>query len=433
MRIYKTRKDFTTLNTIGNPTVFSGTVCTITDETTNPMYVFQGGVWNDLVTTQTDLVTGATYLPQTTALQNGFALKLPKWRAALAKVRNGQSNAKLLCLGDSTTLGSGSTGVVGYAASGYLKNIPSKLANALNAVGIPANNNGVFGSGNIATLAALTTFDPRWSGPASWAPTDLTDSLCRYVLRNNTALTTLSFTPAEQVDTFEVFYSKSPLAAGFDLSINAGAATNYDNYNASPVTAIATITDTLGTNTLNITRTTSGVNATGSVYILGVRAYNSAVKTVEVIRAGCSGAKVQDYILQTNPWNARNMLKDSLQPDLTLICLGINDWVAQTNLTTWKTNLNSIITSAKETGDVIIVTPVPSADSVRIASVQQTYVDAIIELAETNGILCVDLWNRFGSYTVANNNGYYTDTSHPNGAGYQDCVAAEMLMINSVG
>lgn len=55
MRIYKTRAEFTALN---NTNIFPGTVCTITDEATNPMYVYQGGEWNNTVTAQTDPVTG---------------------------------------------------------------------------------------------------------------------------------------------------------------------------------------------------------------------------------------------------------------------------------------------------------------------------------------------------------------------------------------
>ena len=387
-----------------------------------------------MVVSNRNPVTGGIELSVSNSdLQNGYALKLPKWRAALAKVRNGQANAKLLCLGDSTTLGSGSTGVAGYQASGYLKNIPSKLSAALNAVGIPANANGVFGSGNIGTLAQYAVFDPRWSGPSSWAGFDLADGLGRYAWRNVSSNTTLSFTPTVQVDTFDVYYSKSPTAAGFDLDINGGTATNYDMYSATFVTAVATITAALGANTLNITRTTSGTNASGSTWILGVRAYNSAAKQVEVIQSGCSGLKVGDNASKANPWNARVMLETYLQPDLTIICLGINDWVAQTNLATWKTNLNNLIASAKVTGDVIIATPVPSDDSVRLASIQQQYVDAIIDLAASNNIQCVDLWRRFGSYSAAYTLGFFTDTAHPTGAGYQDCVAAEMMMVNSTG
>jgi len=48
MRIYKTRADFTKLQAAQNPSVFAGTICTITDEATNPMYTFQNNVWNEL-------------------------------------------------------------------------------------------------------------------------------------------------------------------------------------------------------------------------------------------------------------------------------------------------------------------------------------------------------------------------------------------------
>lgn len=58
MRIYKTRADFVKLQDAQNPNVFAGTVCTITDEALNPMYVFQGGVWNNTVTAITNPITG---------------------------------------------------------------------------------------------------------------------------------------------------------------------------------------------------------------------------------------------------------------------------------------------------------------------------------------------------------------------------------------
>ena len=58
MRIYKTMADFTKLQAAQNPSIFAGTVCTITDEALNPMYVFQGGVWNSTVTATTNPLTG---------------------------------------------------------------------------------------------------------------------------------------------------------------------------------------------------------------------------------------------------------------------------------------------------------------------------------------------------------------------------------------
>jgi len=62
MRIYKTRKDFTALNAAGNPGVFKGTVCTITDEAANPMYAFQNNTWTGVVTATTDPLTGVSSL-----------------------------------------------------------------------------------------------------------------------------------------------------------------------------------------------------------------------------------------------------------------------------------------------------------------------------------------------------------------------------------
>lgn len=62
MRIYKTRADFDKLQSEGSSSLVAGTVCTITDEPTNPMYVYQGGVWNSTVTATTNHVTGGIEL-----------------------------------------------------------------------------------------------------------------------------------------------------------------------------------------------------------------------------------------------------------------------------------------------------------------------------------------------------------------------------------
>jgi len=58
MRIYKTRAEFTRLQAAPSSNTFAGTVCTITDEAANPMYVYQDSMWNSLVTATTKLTGG---------------------------------------------------------------------------------------------------------------------------------------------------------------------------------------------------------------------------------------------------------------------------------------------------------------------------------------------------------------------------------------
>ena len=58
MRIYKTRAEFTRLQAAHSSNTFAGTVCTITDEAANPMYVYQDSMWNSLVTATTNLTGG---------------------------------------------------------------------------------------------------------------------------------------------------------------------------------------------------------------------------------------------------------------------------------------------------------------------------------------------------------------------------------------
>ena len=98
------------------------------------------------------------------------AASLKKWRTALAKVRDGQSNAKLAMFGDSTFLGSGSTGVTGYPAGGRSKGPCVKLADMLNSYFCPAVSHAVIGTGN---NASMFTWDSRFVQGAGWNFTSL--------------------------------------------------------------------------------------------------------------------------------------------------------------------------------------------------------------------------------------------------------------------
>lgn len=62
MRIFKTRQDFTNLQNSGNPNIFAGTICTITDEPANPMYTYQNNNWSSVVTAETNPLTGKVEL-----------------------------------------------------------------------------------------------------------------------------------------------------------------------------------------------------------------------------------------------------------------------------------------------------------------------------------------------------------------------------------
>ena len=83
---------------------------------------------------------------------------LKKWRNALTRVRTGAGNARVLCLGDSTTFGAYSNG---GADTGDLttNSYPALLAGLFNSAGINAHRNSFMGDGG--------GFETSYTGDAS--------------------------------------------------------------------------------------------------------------------------------------------------------------------------------------------------------------------------------------------------------------------------
>ena len=194
------------------------------------------------------------------------AATLKKWRTALGKVRDGQSNAKLAMFGDSTFAGSGSTGVAGYPAGGRSKGPCVKLADMLNSYFCPAVSHAVIGTGN---NSSLYTWDSRFVQGAGWNLVTLNNVWGVSAISNGTTTNNLTFTPSGSVDTFVVWYTTtSGSARSFNWSIDAGATTNVDCNVAKSMASVVIPAGAAGTQRLNLGR------VAGNVYILGIQAYN---------------------------------------------------------------------------------------------------------------------------------------------------------------
>ena len=341
------------------------------------------------------------------------AASLKKWRTALAKVRDGQSNAKLAMFGDSTFLGSGSTGVTGYPAGGRSKGPCVKLADMLNSYFCPAVSHAVIGTGN---NASMFTWDSRFVQGAGWNFTSLNNVWGISAINNSTTTNNLTFTPSGSVDTFVVWYTTtSGSSRSFNWSVDAGGTTNIDCNVAKSMASVVIPAGAAGTHTLNLAR------VAGSVYILGIQAYNSATKCVEVLNMGRSGGRAsQATSSNTEPWDALNALS-TLAPDLTVINLTINEWLNAGTTDAWKINMQQIINVAKTTGDVVLMAGVPSKINQAALAYQSSFAVAAGELAATNDIPFLDVFGRFGAQESLS--ALYTDDIHPNGAGYADMIS----------
>ncbi len=226
--------------------------------------------------------------------------------------------------------------------------------------------------------------------------------------------------PTTMVDTFIITYVINSGLGVISASVN-GATPVTQNTNGASGWGQKTITCPLGANTLTIKWSSGGLIA-----IVGIEAYNSQKKWVSIVNAGWGGAKASQIAANPggNTWNPLPMISN-ISPDLTIINIGINDWNAATSVGTYTSQMQSIITQALTTGDVILVTPNPSNPSGNASqATQQLYITAIYTLAATNSLLLIDVWSRFVSYAVSNPLGLYGDSLHPNGAGYADITKA---------
>jgi lysophospholipase L1-like esterase len=343
------------------------------------------------------------------------------WRTALAKTMSGQANARILCIGDSTTFGTGSNNQNG-SAGGEMNALsyPTQLATLLNEFGVPANANGWMGDGSTAYETRATN-DGRLVMGSAWSEATVNSpSIGGYFFQASTNTNALSFTPTNQVDTFVIWYVQAPSNGVLSAQINSGTVTNQNTAGTPGYKILSfTVTGTLGANTLNL-KWSSG----GKVFVVGVEAYNSAVKQVCVINSGWSGAKVVDIANNGNGYSPFASYP-TFAADICLISIGINDWVNSESLATFQSTLQGLVTQCLTTGNVILVTPPPSSVSNGAPQAsQQAFINVILAIATSNNVPVIDNWNRWGPQ--ANNLTMYAQSGagpgnlHPNMIGYND-------------
>jgi lysophospholipase L1-like esterase len=350
----------------------------------------------------------------------GASFSMPLWGAAKAAAAAGTRNAKLLCIGDSLTTGYGASGVP-YAGAEPLS-YPAVLAGLLSSYHGSREN--LFGSHTATTFADLLAYDIRLTATTGWGLFGVGSSIGGAVLTNASNTTgALNFTPSIPVDTFDIY---SPAAIGCDnltIAVDGGSVIATVNLNVSTTLIKTTVSaGALGSHTVNLKRTVNGGNG---VFVSGIVGYNSAVKEISVYNGGWSGSTAANWNDATFPgWSPKPAIP-IVAPDLAVIFLGANEILGGVAPATFSTNLQAIITAAKLSGDVLLVTPPPVDTGLASAAAQQAIVDVVYALALTNKCNVIDLYARWGSsYTNSLAFGRYGDGIHASGAGYSDIANA---------
>lgn len=320
------------------------------------------------------------------SMQPQSAFAASKWFNALSRVRMGTGNAKLLCVGDSTTAGFGAT-----RASSWPSLVQQRLN--LDIAAVPG----------LAIGMGLDVDSARWSY-GDWTFNFGPGGSGLYANAGSGA--DAVFTPGITVDTIDVWWFQGAGKGSFVVTIDGAPQTPIDTTGGSGIYQKTTYTVPVGNSHTIALQLPTG----NPVNILGVDAYLSSKNSVRVANWGVSGSITDTWV---NAFYSLNAIS-SYAPDLTIVMLGINDSANGVSVDTWSSNMTAIINEAKKSGDVIVMSVFPS--NATMVDSQRLYRDRAQVLAAELDAGFIDLMDKIGAYSEDT----YADALHPNARGYAD-------------
>lgn len=341
----------------------------------------------------------------------GFG-NLTHWKTARARVLAGTGDAKILCVGDSTTAGVGGGDSTHPEYQGGALAYPHQLAEMLTYGGLAA------AQGLAVPPPAAGGWDPRWAATSGWTPTALGWGAQADWQAPGTAPDALIYVEPGLCDRFDVYYLKSPTFGNFDVngySSSAGATTSVVTTGTKGIAKVTVSAPVAGAgNSLWVTP-----RGGGAVHIVGVEAWLSTAKRVRVGNGGVGGTQATQWASDTSDpaFSAAECIK-SYAPDLTVISLGINDAGGSSPVATVLAALDVVITAAQVSGDTALLLPTmptSAGDAPRL-----TFTPQYAHAQRGLGLPYVDTARAVGTGNAQNARGRMFDFIHPNGAGYAD-------------
>lgn len=324
---------------------------------------------------------------------------LGKWRAAKAAALNGGVPAKLLIVGDSTAQGPATVE----------KSWPTALVDALNRRGLAAR------PGIIAPATDIP--DSRWA-TAGWVKSGTTGPGGMGVWYSPVSPTNALY-----------FAPHIPFThVTFHFVRQSGGGSCVVNNDATVVTTLVTGTGTPNTYGSVTAARTGDANdvlgiegpTVGSVLMLGAETEDTAKPhVISVHNWAQSGTTTDQWVNGTLSQAAITYLA----PHLTIIMLGINDSIAAATQASYQARMQTLITLAQASGDVIVLTN-PRTDpafAAGIGALQASYQSGILTYCRANNIPVVDWYERIGPYAA---NVWRLDQVHQSDAANQDIAEA---------
>jgi lysophospholipase L1-like esterase len=340
-------------------------------------------------------------------------------RARVALASHNASLFKIVAAGDSTVLGANANGP--QSTDSW----PSQLSKLLAAQEAKQASTGV-----VYFLNYAIGVDPRIELNGVWALANV-GPFNNAGKQSNTSGSEIVFTPTIPVDSFTIYYVKATDTGSFSYKVDAGSATTINSTAASTTYSTVVVpAGAAGTHSLTITSLDANYTR-----IIGVEGTNGTTGTV-VTRAGLGGAMASSFTVGSSIGLAGSIgTFDALTPNLVILGFGVNEYLQQIPIATYKTNMQTIIDRAKTAGaDVVMLTGVPNNDTSKAIS-QVQYRQAQYDLADTNDLAVIDIDYLWGSYATSNASplALYGDVTHPNTKGYRDIAANVYALITSGG
>lgn len=315
---------------------------------------------------------------------------LPRWSAAVRRAQSGQGRAKIVCLGDSTT--------AGYGAPGREGAWPRQLAEQLAWRG--GRETGFFSDAGLGA-----TYDGRMVRGAGCSA-DSTPGLSGGFYRNLVVTANpMTFTPQRPFDALEVYlYGTTSLR----VTIGAGA----------PVVVTGDFGNAVGKRTVTCAQAglPRGAYPVEMVALddsghVGLDCHDAATG-ISVMNAGVSGWTAADFTVAG--FGVADTL-DVLAPDLVIVIIGINDWIAGTPEAAFKASVQTVIDRAGAVGaDVLLCVPIDTGGGNR-----PLFAQYLNDLATLNGLVPpLDLGLALGTLAEATAAGDMIDGLHPSVQGY---------------
>lgn len=333
-----------------------------------------------------------------------------KWRKAVASARRGTTRAHIAVIGDSIV--QGYNGDTPY----YQKSWANLLAGLMDGWLGASNDTGVIGPMEWVSGPAS---ENRFTVASGWSFSSSLGGYQGFFNRGRAATltsATLLFSPPEACDRFRIYYqNQSTFGGTWSWSIDSGAQTGTQASNGTTGLKTLDIAVSAGSGVHTLLLTPPG--SSKNLYVHGIEAMIGTTGGCRVSRLSKNG------VISSEAASAESLAQFAyIAPDLTIICLGANDFTAQTALATYNTHLTNLITNAKTTGDVLVmIWPQLSASG---TITQAQYVAEAKAVAAANSVPVFDLQDRWGSYSTANGLGLMSDGTHPNGLGHYEIADA---------